>query len=136
MTRKSLRSHRRAPVYALPAAAAKKRYYHGDNLLIRKPLETERSISRSAPSASTGGETAAHIRFPGQGPVDEPTQERWAAVDYDYEEGDLVGQEGIERTWGTDLRGVDGERVLRSTVWGQPINYFEQVEAIPGNDLY
>lgn len=83
------------------------------------------------------GKTAAHLLgFLGQGPVDESTRERWAMADYHYEEGDLVGQEGVERTWEPDLRGVDGEQRIEINSMGQPINFFERKEAVPGNDLY
>ncbi|MGB4444062.1 MAG: penicillin-binding protein 2 [Dethiobacteria bacterium] len=81
--------------------------------------------------------TAAHILgFLGQGPVDESTRECWAGEGYDYEEGDLVGQEGIERTWEPYLRGVDGEQRIETNNMGQPINFFERKEPIPGSDLY
>ncbi len=83
------------------------------------------------------GSTAAHVLgFLGEGPVDELTRKRWAGDGYDYKEGDLVGQEGIERTWEPYLRGVDGEQLIETNNMGQPINYLERKEPVPGNNLY
>ncbi len=83
------------------------------------------------------GATAAHILgFLGQAPVNESTRERWAEEGYSYEEGDLVGQEGIERAWEPHLRGVDGEQRIEINNMGQPINFFEREEADPGHSLY
>lgn len=81
--------------------------------------------------------TAAHILgFLGQAPVDESTRELWAAEDYHYEEGELVGQEGIERSWEPALRGVDGEQRIEINSMGQPINFFERKEPVPGHNLH
>lgn len=83
------------------------------------------------------GATAAHILgFLGQAPVDESTRERWAGEGYEYEDGDLVGQEGIERTWEPYLRGVDGEQRIEINNMGQPINFFERREPVSGYRLY
>lgn len=83
------------------------------------------------------GATAAHVLgFLGQATVDGSTQERWSAEGYDYEEGDLVGQEGIERAWEPYLRGVDGEQRIEINNMGQPINYFERKEPESGHSLY
>ncbi|HOJ83165.1 MAG TPA: penicillin-binding protein 2 [Bacillota bacterium] len=83
------------------------------------------------------GSSAAHVLgFLGEGPVDEATRKRWAEEGYQYNEGDLVGQEGVERTWEPFLRGVDGEQLIEINNMGQPINYLECKEPVPGYDLY
>ncbi len=83
------------------------------------------------------GATAAHILgFLGQAPVDEKTRERWSEEGYHYEEGELVGQEGIERAWEPLLRGVDGEQRIEINNMGQPINYFERREPESGHSIY
>ena len=83
------------------------------------------------------GKTAAHILgFLGQAPVAESARERWAAEEYYYEEGDLVGQEGVERSWEPSLRGVDGEQRIEINSMGQPINFFERKEPVSGNNLH
>ena len=83
------------------------------------------------------GSTAAHIiGFLGEGPVDEETRKLWAEAGYQYKEGDLVGQSGVERPWEPYLRGIDGEQLIETNNMGQPINYLERKEPIPGNDLY
>jgi len=68
--------------------------------------------------------------------VDEETRKLWAEAGYQYKEGDLVGQSGVERTWEPYLRGIDGEQLIETNNMGQPINYLERKEPIPGNDLY
>ena len=83
------------------------------------------------------GSTAAHILgFLGEGPVDELTRKRWSGEGYNYKEGDYVGQEGVERTWEPHLRGIDGEQLIETNNMGQPINYLERKEPVPGNNLY
>ena len=80
---------------------------------------------------------AAHILgYLGQGQVGPRTQELWAAAGYQYKAGDLVGQDGIERTWEPWLRGEDGEQRIETNNLGQPINYFERREPVPGYNLY
>ena len=82
------------------------------------------------------GTTAAHVLgFLGEGSVDEATREGWSEKGYDYKEGDFVGQEGVERTWEPYLRGVDGEQLIETNNMGQPINFLERKEPVPGNNL-
>ncbi|NLA25917.1 MAG: penicillin-binding protein 2, partial [Firmicutes bacterium] len=52
-----------------------------------------------------------------------------------YKEGDFVGQEGVERTWEPSLRGIDGEQLIETNNMGQPINFLERKEPVPGNNL-
>ncbi|HOP69664.1 MAG: penicillin-binding protein 2 [Dethiobacteria bacterium] len=83
------------------------------------------------------GSVAAHVLgYLGRGTVGESTQELWAEAGYQYQVGDLVGQDGVERTWEPVLRGKDGEQRIETNNLGQPINYFEKTEPIPGNNLY
>jgi penicillin-binding protein 2 len=82
--------------------------------------------------------TAAHLfGYLGQGEIkDEPTLVSWAAADYRYRPGDLVGQAGIEHTWEPWLRGRDGEQRIETNTYGQAINYFERREPVPGHNLF
>lgn len=83
------------------------------------------------------GETAAHVLgHLTQGKVSDDTIDRWAEAGYRYRAGDLIGQEGIERSWEPWLRGQDGEQRIETNSIGQAINYFERVEPVPGHNLY
>jgi penicillin-binding protein 2 len=83
------------------------------------------------------GSTAAHIfGYLGQAEIDEYTRELWAAAGYRYKEGDLVGQDGIERVWEPWLRGQDGEQLIETNYLGQAINYLDRREPVPGHNLY
>ena len=70
-----------------------------------------------------------------RGTVSETLQESWEKGGYDYQPGDLVGQEGLERVYELYLRGKDGEQLIETNYLGQPINYMERQEPTPGNNL-
>lgn len=80
--------------------------------------------------------TLAHVLgFLSRGTVGEALQESWREGGYDYKPGDLVGQEGLERVYELYLRGEDGEQLIETNYLGQPINYMERKEPVPGNNL-
>ena len=53
----------------------------------------------------------------------------------DYEQGDVVGKQGIERQYNKHLMGVDGQRQVVVDNRGRERNVFGVKEAIPGKDL-
>ena len=92
-------------------------------------LETRDDQRRLYP----GGGFAAHLI----GYVGEVSEEDLNSSKYDfYEPGDVVGKSGVEQTYDSLLRGVDGSRDVivdsRGREVGQPVR---QQLAIPGKDL-
>jgi len=57
------------------------------------------------------------------------------AGDAGYRPGDLVGKKGVERTFDTDLRGEDGERVVVVDSRGRTRDEHGSVSATPGQPL-
>lgn len=53
----------------------------------------------------------------------------------DYEQGDVVGKQGIERQYNRQLMGVDGQRQVVVDNRGRERNVMDEKEAIPGKDL-
>ncbi len=53
----------------------------------------------------------------------------------DYEQGDVVGKQGIERQYNRSLMGVDGQRQVIVDKLGQQRQMFGTKPAIPGKDL-
>ena len=53
----------------------------------------------------------------------------------DYEQGDVVGKQGIERQYNKHLMGIDGQRQVVVDNRGRERNVFGVKEAIPGKDL-
>ena len=53
----------------------------------------------------------------------------------DYEQGDVVGKQGIERQYNRQLMGVDGQRQVVVDNRGRERNLLEEKEAVPGKDL-
>ena len=53
----------------------------------------------------------------------------------EYEQGDVVGKQGIERQYNKHLMGVDGQRQVVVDNRGRERNVFGVKEAIPGKDL-
>lgn len=58
-----------------------------------------------------------------------------AASDGLYEPGDLVGKEGVEKSYDLHLRGDEGERVVVVDSRGQVLDQYRQEEAEPGSPL-
>ncbi len=58
-----------------------------------------------------------------------------AASDGLYEPGDLVGKEGVEKSYDLHLRGDEGERVVVVDSRGQVLDQYHQEEAEPGSPL-
>ena len=53
----------------------------------------------------------------------------------DYDQGDVVGKQGIERQYNRSLMGVDGQRQVIVDKLGQQRQLFRTKPAIPGKDL-
>ena len=53
----------------------------------------------------------------------------------DYEQGDVVGQQGVERQYNKHLMGVDGQRQVVVDNRGKERQVFGVKEAVPGKDL-
>ncbi len=82
-------------------------------------------------------ELGAHIvGFISQAPASESMIEKWEKEGYTYKEGDVVGQQGLEKAWEAHLRGVDGEQLIETNSIGQPIDYLEREDPVPGHNLH
>jgi len=72
--------------------------------------------------------------------LDEPREsinEEWTEQGYEYRTGERVGQaRGLEEVWEPYLRGEDGEQLVETNYLGQPQNYLDREEPVPGKDLY
>ncbi len=62
--------------------------------------------------------------------------ERWQEQGYHYSNRDVVGQEGLEQAWEAYLRGEDGEQLVETNYLGQPKNYLDRRDPVPGSDLH
>lgn len=54
----------------------------------------------------------------------------------DYSPGDYVGKYGLERTYETYLRGVDGEKRVEVDAMGREVRTLDVIDPTPGNNLY
>ncbi len=82
-------------------------------------------------------EVGAHIMgFLSKAPPSDSSKEQWKNDGYDYRQGDLIGQGGLEKAWESTLRGEDGEQLIETNVLGQAINYLDRREPVPGDNLY
>ena len=68
--------------------------------------------------------------------IDEHLAEKWKDEGYDYREGDLVGQDALEKAWEPYLRGQDGEQLVETNSLGQPIEFLDRRDPVPGYDLH
>lgn len=55
---------------------------------------------------------------------------------FGYRLGDIVGKEGVEKTYDDYLRGINGGQKIAVDVRGRPIKVVGQMEPIPGKDVY
>lgn len=79
---------------------------------------------------------AAHVLgYLGKGPPTQADQDRWASQGYDYQVGDLIGQDGIERTWEPWLRGRDGAQLVETNYMGQITERLDRLEPVPGHNI-
>jgi penicillin-binding protein 2 len=75
---------------------------------------------------------AAHVI----GYVGEVSENQLNTAEYiDYEQGDVVGQQGVERQYNKHLMGIDGQRQVVVDNRGKERQVFGVKEAIPGKDL-
>jgi penicillin-binding protein 2 len=75
---------------------------------------------------------AAHVI----GYVGEVSENQLNTAEYiDYEQGDVVGQQGIERQYNKHLMGIDGQRQVVVDNRGKERNVFGVKEAVAGRDL-
>lgn len=78
------------------------------------------------------GATAAHVL----GYLNEISESELADPELtDYRGGDLIGREGLERSYEADLRGITGQRVLVVNARGNVLDVQSEREPVPGNDL-
>ncbi len=83
------------------------------------------------------GNFLAHVLgYMGEGVVPDWAVEYWEKTGYEYQQGDLVGQAGIELAWEPYLQGEDGGLQVEVNSTGQAIGEFERVEPKPGHDIY
>ncbi len=54
----------------------------------------------------------------------------------DYSPGDYIGKYGLERSYESDLRGVDGEKRVEVDAIGREVRTLEVIDPIPGHSLY
>jgi len=52
-----------------------------------------------------------------------------------YKLGDLIGKDGVEKTYDKYLRGRDGGQQVEVDVYGKPIRAMGSLDPIPGNDV-
>jgi penicillin-binding protein 2 len=80
-----------------------------------------------------GGELAAHAL----GYVGEVSEAQLATREFkDFKSGDQVGLTGLERQYNNVLRGKDGFRRVVVNSFGREMDRLQEVEPIPGNDLF
>ncbi|MBV8550081.1 MAG: penicillin-binding protein 2 [Acidobacteriaceae bacterium] len=53
----------------------------------------------------------------------------------DYQQGDIIGKDGLEREYDSVLRGVDGQQRVLVDSWGRERQAEETQAAVPGKDL-
>lgn len=54
----------------------------------------------------------------------------------DYQQGDIIGKDGLEREYDQQLRGVDGQQRVLVDNWGHERQMEGTKEAVPGKDLH
>ncbi|HHU75313.1 MAG TPA: penicillin-binding protein 2 [Firmicutes bacterium] len=83
------------------------------------------------------GSFAAHLLgYLGEGTVTEGIMDFWQEAGYHYQQGELVGQAGLEMVWEPYLKGEDGGLQVEVNSTGQAIREFERVEPKPGANLF
>jgi len=79
------------------------------------------------------GKTFAHLI----GYVSEISDEELKKKEYkNYFPGDFIGRYGLERSYESYLRGIDGEKRVEVDAIGREIRTLDVKEPIPGNNLY
>lgn len=53
-----------------------------------------------------------------------------------YSRGDCIGKYGLEKSYETYLRGIDGEKRVEVDVMGREVRDLDTIEPIPGNSLH
>ncbi|MBU0687440.1 MAG: penicillin-binding protein 2 [Candidatus Margulisbacteria bacterium] len=78
------------------------------------------------------GKLAAHLL----GYVAEIESDELASmVNRGYKLGDFIGKDGVERSYDTYLRGVDGGQKVEVDVYGKPVRVVSSSDPVPGNDI-
>ncbi|MBV8069222.1 MAG: penicillin-binding protein 2 [Acidobacteriaceae bacterium] len=54
----------------------------------------------------------------------------------DYQQGDIIGKDGLERQYDDQLRGVDGQQRVLVDSWGHERQMEASKQAVPGKDLH
>lgn len=54
----------------------------------------------------------------------------------DYQQGEIIGKDGLERQYDSTLRGVDGQQRVLVDSWGRERQMEGTQEAVPGKDLH
>jgi len=55
--------------------------------------------------------------------------------DQRYRPGDVIGKAGLEKSWESDLRGIDGGQQVEVDAFGRELRVLDETEAIPGRTL-
>lgn len=85
-----------------------------------------------------------HLRLYRHGPqtshvlgyLGEVSQTEVATSEGEYQPGDLVGKEGVERSYDRHLRGSDGKRVVVVDSRGRVLDEYQQEQAVAGRPLH
>src|SRR4029453_5237880 len=77
------------------------------------------------------GSLAAHLL----GYIGEINSDELAAHPGDYQLGDLIGKSGIELTYESELRGVDGEQRSEVDAKGRPLRVLSRTAPAQGHDI-
>jgi penicillin-binding protein 2 len=79
------------------------------------------------------GEYASHLF----GYIREINDDELAELkDKGYKQGDLIGKNGLERTYEQYLRGVDGGKIFEVDIYGRRKSKLQMQEPMPGNNLH
>ncbi len=78
------------------------------------------------------GNTACHV-IGYLGKISESQQSQY--LEKGYSSTDLVGKEGIEKYYETDLKGQSGEKKIEVNAKGQQVSVISSQDSVPGNDV-
>jgi penicillin-binding protein 2 len=92
-------------------------------------VEVDREYVRYYPN----GETACHI-VGYIGKISESQQDEY--LEKGYSTTDLIGKEGIEKYYESELKGTAGQKQIQVDHLGQQVSEISSEEAVPGHDVY
>ena len=100
-------------------------------LLEYPELRVEKQPQRSYPADGVLAHVLGYV-----GEISKDQLEKPEYKDKGYRPGDIIGKEGVERTYDELLRGRDGYRKVVVNSRGQIAETIEEVDPQPGQDLY